>query len=324
MAGRTRSKSEAKQQSEKQDRTETTTTDVGQTLETKTGSRRAESPSWKSLLTQRRLKTMMSPPTSVVLLLLSFCTLISGECDQCQFTANDEEDCKVYGAIDDQLIAWHAASSDCLEQYTIAISSIDPSSVGCDNPRNVNSFVNGIRFETIPNSVRGGLGVSESGFFEQGQNGVYALKDTITVNGSTFDCEASESNCYNAMKDYFAVSPGMEEMNEVCDTVVNKVAVDRELEQSTVRNQLCSDIKAGTSPPTVCEPLATQVSDEVNANPTKDCSGFQFGPGNMEIPGCGTIGGSSNSGNTTSGAFIRDFGRYAILWLLVMVYGGMA
>jgi hypothetical protein len=36
------------------------------------------------------------------------------------------------------------------------------------------------------------------------------------------------------MKDYFAVDPGLTEMNEVCETVANKVIVDRELEQSTV------------------------------------------------------------------------------------------
>ena len=131
--------------------------------------------------------------------------------------------------------------------YNILIASIDPSTVGCSNPRNVNSFVNGIKFETIPNSVRGGLGISEGGFFEQ-QNGVFVLKDSITIDGNTIDCQASESDCYNAMKDYFAVSPGVDEMDQVCETVVNKVTVDRELEQSTVRNRLCTDVKAGASP----------------------------------------------------------------------------
>lgn len=123
---------------------------------------------------------------SLVPFLLPLCTPIYGECDQCQFTSNDAEDCKVYGAIDDRLIAWNKASSDCLDLYNIVIDSIDPSLVGCDSPRNVNFFVNGIKFETIPNSVRGGLGESEGGFFEQ-QNGVYVLNNTITIDGTTID-----------------------------------------------------------------------------------------------------------------------------------------
>ena len=255
---------------------------------------------------------------SLVPFLLPFCTPIYGECDQCQFTSNDAEDCKVYGAIDDRLIAWNKASSDCLDLYNIVIDSIDPSLVGCDSPRNVHSFVNGIKFETIPNSVRGGLGESEGGFFEQ-QNGVYVLKNTITIDGTTIDCEASESDCYNAMKDYFAVDPGLTEMNEVCETVVNKVAVDRELEQSTVRNRLCTDAKAGASLPSVCEPLGSQVSEEVQSNPDKDCSGFQFGPGNQIPPGCDGVSGGGGS-NPTSGTFGLGYDLFVLSWLLVLMY----
>lgn len=256
--------------------------------------------------------------TGLVPFLLSFCTGIYGECDQCQFTSNDAEDCKVYGAIDDELIAWNRASTDCLDLYNILIASIDPSSVGCSNPQNVNSFVNGIKFEIIPNSVRGGLGESQVGFFEE-QNGVYVLKDTITIDGTTIDCEASESDCYNAMKDYFAVSPGAEEMDQVCETVVNKQSLDRELEQSAVRNRLCTDVKAGVSLPSVCEPLASQVSEEVQSNPDKDCSGFQFGPGNKVPPGCeDTLAGDSS--NPTSGSFSLGSVYSVLSWLLVLLY----
>jgi hypothetical protein len=264
---------------------------------------------------------MMSPQCSLVLFILSFCTLAHGECDQCQFTSTDAEDCKVYGAIDNQLIAWNRASSECLDLYNIAIASIDPSTVGCGNPRNLNSFVNGIKFETIPNSVRGGLGESEGGFFEQQGGGLYTLKNTITIGGTIIDCEASESDCYNAMKDYFAVSQGMEEMDQVCDAVVNKVSVDRELEQSTARNRLCTDLKAAISPSSLCEPLASQVSDEVNANPDKDCSGFQFGPGNMEIPGCETIEGGDSS-YPASGALSYGFINFTFSWGMVLLYMG--
>jgi hypothetical protein len=79
------------------------------------------------------------------------------------------------------------------------------------------------------------------------QNTLYVLKDQITVNGQSYDCETSESDCYNAMKAYFSSSPGSDEMMDVCETIVDKVAVDRELEQvgSTILKGDC-DCRAAT------------------------------------------------------------------------------
>lgn len=252
----------------------------------------------------------------LAVLLLSLFISTRGECDQCKFTQNDPSSCKVYGLVDGKLVAWHKASTDCLDLYPVGIASINPDSVGCGDPRNVNSFVNAIKFESIPNSVRGGLGVGEVGFFVQ-QNGVYSLKDEITVNGNTIDCEASESDCYNAMKEYFAVSPGLEEMNQVCDTINNKIAVDRELEQSALRNQLCTETKAGTDHPSACEPLASQVDEQVAANPSKDCSGFQFGTQNMTIPGC--EGQDGASGMTSGVAMDFNLLHFAVVSLRALL-----
>jgi len=238
----------------------------------------------------------MFRPAFVCVLLL-FLSPVSSECDQCQFTADDAGDCKVYGKIDGNLIAWNRADSDCLDNYNIKINSIEPSTVGC-SPTNVNSFVNAVKFGSIPNSVLAGLGVSEGGFFDE-VNNANVLKDEITIDGQTYDCKTSNTDCYNAMKTYFATSPGSDEMMDVCEKTINQVFVDRELEQGIARNNICTDINAGQDPPVVCGELRNEMVTQMAANPNKDCSGFQFGSDTTVIPGCENVrpqGGGSSSG----------------------------
>ena len=220
-------------------------------------------------------------------------------CDQCFFTSDDAEDCRVYGKIDGVLVSWLQASEDCLDAYQIQNTGIDPFSVGCD-PINVNTFVNsGLSGGTIPNSVLAGLGVSEGGFYEG--DDVYVLKDNITVNGFSYDCQASQSDCYNAMKAYFTeFSDGAQEVADVCDKILGQVRVDRELEQSDARNRICQDIKDGTTTPsTDCGLLVDEVQSAVEAEPDKSCSGFAFGSGTTTAPGCEGLDPVSNNSSTT-------------------------
>jgi len=117
---------------------------------------------------------MMVRPSSVLPLLAATASMIvfhatpaQAECDQCFFTSDDADDCRVYGKIDSVLVSWEKASEDCKDAYSIVITSIDPSLVGCD-PDNVNTFVNsGINAGAIPTSVRAGLGVAEGYFFKE-------------------------------------------------------------------------------------------------------------------------------------------------------------
>lgn len=233
-------------------------------------------------------------------------------CDQCQFVDSiDESNCKVYGTIDGMLIAWNRASQECLDAYNIKISSLDPLSAGCGEVANVNSFVNAIRFGTLENSVLGGLG--DNSFFVQDTNGVYSLNDSIVVSGTTYDCEASVSNCYNAMKDYFATTSGMREMQDVCGTLRAKVIVDKELEQSTLRIRLCEEIQSGAVV-SACVALGDQVDAQMGVYPDKECSGFAFGSGTKAIPGCAT---STTGGTPASGGPHHTKYMAALLWLLL-------
>ena len=113
--------------------------------------------------------THASNTTTVFLLLVSTLVAFSygqEECDQCQFTSDDAADCKVYGAFEGELVAWSKASDECLANYGNAVASIDPSSIGCStDPPIANTFVNSVRFGSVPNSVLGGLGTSEGGIF---------------------------------------------------------------------------------------------------------------------------------------------------------------
>ena len=224
------------------------------------------------------------------------------ECDQCFFTSDDADDCRVYGKIDGVLVSWLKASEDCLDAYQIQNTGIDPFSVGCD-PSNVNTFVNsGLSGGAIPNSVLAGLGVSEGGFYEG--DDLYVLKDNITVGGVSYDCEVAKSNCYNAMKTYFADGEGAQEMADVCNKILGQVRVDRELEQSDARNRICQDIKDGTTPATDCGSLVDEVQSAVDAEPDKICAGFAFGSGTTTAPGCEGLDPVSDDSSvkTTSGS----------------------
>jgi hypothetical protein len=211
----------------------------------------------------------------------------------------------VYGPIDGTLVAWTRASSDCLNAYNIKIASLDPASVGCNtDPVNVNAFVNAIRFETIPNSVLGGLG-GDNDFFVQDAAGIYSLNDSIVVAGESYDCQTSESDCYTALKTYFESTTGAAEIADVCDTVINQVLVDRALEQSTVRIRLCQEEETSSSSGSAaaCQVLADQVAAKKAEYPNTMCSGFGFGPDPIAIPGCDEDGRTTTTtGGTSTGA----------------------
>eukprot|EP00977_Amphora_coffeiformis_P008264 scaffold1868_cov178-Amphora_coffeaeformis.AAC.4 len=251
------------------------------------------------------LRSVFVPSFSFVLVVLlgTFLVQADAECDKCFFTSDDSEDCKVYGKIDDQLIPWRKASQACIDFYGNNVASIDPFSVGCD-PRSVNTFVNsGISGGNIPNSVLGGLGVAEGGFFVQQQGGQYGLKDSITVDGVTYDCSTSASTCYNAMKTYFqTTSNGAGEMDDVCTQIQNRIINDREVEQTTLRNRLCREIKEeGNTLDESCGELATQVEARVQAIPNESCPNYAFGTENTVVPGCEGQGSTNDTGNDNDG-----------------------
>ena len=224
-------------------------------------------------------------------------------CDQCFFTSDDADDCRVYGKIDGELVSWLKAPNDCLNAYQIQNTGIDPFSVGCD-PQNVNTFVNsGLSGGSIPNSVLAGLGVSEGGFYDE-LNSVNVLKDSITVNGVSYDCKEAKSICYNAMKVYFVDgAAGAQEMDDVCQKILGQVRVDAELEQSDARNRICQDIKEGTTTFSSCGTLVEEVQSTIDLEPDKICAGFAFGPGKTMAPGCEGLdppGGSGTGGTSES------------------------
>lgn len=243
------------------------------------------------------LRRMIAPRffLTTSLLLVSFVPPVHSSCLQCQFVSSDPSDCIVYGAIDGDLLAWTKADADCLAAYNIKIDSIDVNTVGCGSTSSTSAFVNAIRFGTLPNSIRGGLG---SGFFVQGTNGLYSLADSITVDGTSYSCEDSESACYTALQTYFASGTGATEMEQVCDTVRNQVAVDRELEQSTVRIQMCQDPTTGSA---VCGDLVQEMEERVDVYSNKACSAFGLGPGSIAIPGCDGVSSTTTTTATATG-----------------------
>jgi hypothetical protein len=221
----------------------------------------------------------------------------------CQFNDEDSSDCRDYGLVNNAiLVPWYVGSQDCMDAYNIQITSIDPST-SCAS---ASAFVNSLRFGDLSSSTsKLGLGVSQDGFFEQqdgsGGTTTIVLKDNITIDGTTYDCTASEADCYNAMKPYFESNEdGMLEMQQVCETLYDKVRADKQLEQSTLRIRLCDVASSGSAVDGTCEPLATQVAGEAEAYGVTKCSALGFGVGNKTIEPCGGSGG--DGGNSTGGS----------------------
>ena len=237
-----------------------------------------------------------------LLLLLNLAAVaVTGQetCDRCVFDGKDELDaCKDYGLIDNSvLIGWYLGTEECMDVFDIAINSPVDSALICDS---ANSFVNELKFGTSLNTAKLGLGVGSSdntggAFYNDGP----ILKDEIIVDGVTYDCTINNgSECYAAMKQYFELNEnGQAEMNDVCNQLVNKIANDKQLEQSILRNRLCLEYKDGVTIPDVCDPLWTQLLEQITiyaatdeSDTEKACQGYSFGvQDTTEIPGCDRI-----------------------------------
>ncbi|KAG7365786.1 hypothetical protein IV203_028456 [Nitzschia inconspicua] len=280
---------------------------------------------------------MMKCSSLVALFLVAvqWISLVNGDCDQCRYDGNDASDCFDYGLIDNSvLIAWPLGGPECLETYDIVVSSPsgDPSLI-CAS---ANAFVNELRLGSSLSQAKQGLGVQEGGgFFNDDATGT--LKDSISIDGQTYDCEASSSDCYDAMKEYFDNHhQGRFEMQQVCQQLRNRIMNDKQLEQSVLRTRLCLESLEGDDIPSTCEPLWTELQTQMDAYPDKDCQGFAFGVQDMVIPGCeGTTedgdgdgtdedGGDSSGGggNTSNGTNISStaFTQYVTVpqWILIL------
>ena len=146
---------------------------------------------------------------------------------------------------------------------------------------------------------------------------MYIIKDEITVNGVPYNCKDEESSCYNeAMKSYFAEEPGKTEMTQVCDQTINKLFLDREIEQVTTRNRICQDIQSGTAESSglsgICGTLVSEIESTMESSNfgDQDCAKFSFGSAGYDIPGCdGTSNGNNSGSGVTSNTFHSVFSK---------------
>eukprot|EP00980_Cylindrotheca_fusiformis_P016955 scaffold5159_cov112-Cylindrotheca_fusiformis.AAC.9 len=215
-------------------------------------------------------------------------TETESECP-CLFDGDDADDCIVYGALDGELKAWPKADQDCLDAYSIKIDAPDPT-LTCSS---ANSFVNALKNGALSSSsAKFGLGIPFGGFFDESTTNadIPVLKDSITIDGTTYDCSTSESDCYNAMKPYFASdSAGQKEMEDVCDTLEGNVRVAQETAQSVLRTRICQESRdtADGNIPSACSEMHEEMKPELATYSTMNCGGFGAGPGTRELPACG-------------------------------------
>lgn len=106
------------------------------------------------------------------------------------------------------------------------------------------------------------------------------------------------------MKPYFeSDSAGKQEMKQVCDKLQNQVKVDKQLEQSTLRNAMCQNINDSSSieVPADCNLLYSQVGEMMNEYP-KDgqCSAYSFGIGDDTLVACDGSGSTGSASDTST------------------------
>ena len=204
----------------------------------------------------------------------------------CLFNGDDQEDCVVWGSLDGELHPWSKADQACLDAYEIKIDAEDPS-IMCSS---TNSFVNGLK--NLPSSlstVKFGLGIPYGGFWEESSTNpdIPVLKATITIDSTTYDCESSESDCYNAMKPYFeSDADGMQEMDDVCEQLENEQRNARELEQSTLRVRICQEDREGATIVSECSTMFADMESDLQTFSTMNCGGFGTGIGSQVPPEC--------------------------------------
>jgi len=204
------------------------------------------------------LRVLQTPPMFLLLALVLASAPLSALSEQvetpcqCSFTSADPPGCVAYGQLGDgNLIPWAVASQECLDLYKIKDEAIDsdllesifPNPDGSDG--STSGFVNFLRFEdgSVASSIKAGF----PRFYEESNTmaGKMEVKDAIVVDGETITCSSdmggSQSDCFNAMKVYFASEPGASDMAGVGQQLYNAAAVSREKEQSAVRIRLCME-----------------------------------------------------------------------------------
>jgi hypothetical protein len=174
--------------------------------------------------------------------------------------------CKVYGLLGDRvLIAWNRASQACLDEFQIKDQAIDPATLegvfrksGGSGANNVNSVVNYLKIQFGVDLDCKWNQTLVSDFFDENDTITGAVfKDSIVVDGTTYDCEASESDCYNAINIYFAMKLGESKMQDIGVDLFNQAAASLEKKQARLRIRLCAEISSSD-----CEQLATQGPSE--------------------------------------------------------------
>ena len=230
----------------------------------------------------------------------------SEECDACEFTNDDPSDCLVYGKLDGTIIGWSKTSQACLDSFNIKNQAVNPvtlqgmfpNSDGSDG--SITSFVNFLRFDvgSVVYSIRAGF----SSFFFESSPGIVTFKSQITIDGTQYSCQSSESSCWTALRGYFGEEPGATEMKQVGASLWNQERTSRELEQSLSRIRLCAVIDGSETPDdnvaSICQGIYQQMVTERNRNSGLACSAFAFGPGTTDV--CSRMGNGGNNENSSS------------------------
>jgi hypothetical protein len=258
----------------------------------------------------------------LVALLLSCVSVVassSSSCDPaCNFTlpAANESTCRVYGGAA-AAVPFYRANASCLEAYKVLETRLTLEELLITCPNADGSGAEPVRLLSI---LRGDNGDDNFGnrsqtevdyvkglfpnFFQYNNaTGHYELMPVVSDRlGQQVDCSASLAICWEVINIFLSTSDeGAERLVEICRNLRDRFRRQSEREQGEIRRILCGLTEA---PPSVCEPLASQVRDVAANSTSLSCDALATPTNLSDVPkdcqsGDGTDGGQDGG---TSGA----------------------
>ena len=242
----------------------------------------------------------------------------NANCDACTFDeAHDAPNCKVYGELmaGAGLIGWELAPPTCLNYYNIHVQSFDHDilqTVWTEGVLNHDPVPTLEGLEILLHWLEKGFYNDDSNWREQkvvrqiqldflskffteqtpgmGFEGPVVFHDRVQLGDTYFDCTENDNrDCWTALREYLSepeLDGGADNgggpsttLHAMGQTLEQWRRQDKELEQQSVRMQLCSDVNNAASE-SICGALVPQVELQWRGNTSLDCNTFGKGPPN--------------------------------------------
>lgn len=226
---------------------------------------------------------------SIFLLSLSVIVAQVSEPCPCQFAdiPEDEADCRVYGEIRENLVAFERASDSCLQALTLTDLDIPTDVLFRMCPANtqdrVRLFTAYLREHPEDPAVTT-VKATLTPFFNNETGYEFYDRITVVTTDRTEDCVLSPTSCWFEVRMFLQERQFLTE--DFCNSAIANHTLQAPIAQRNVRQRICetflSDYKEE------CDPLNDQIQGLRNV--VGSCQEFAKGHGTIELPSLETCG----------------------------------